>query len=118
MKRLVVCTLLCTLVVLSSSFAQSNDTRPVVKTGEVRGDSEVSFTFTLEGGRPAMISLVGDGSSDLDLIIHSPEGKEMISSMGPHDRELVQWTPWKTGTYRVVVKNYGRGLNRFTLTVH
>jgi hypothetical protein len=67
------------------------------------------------GGAPAVVSIAGDGDTDLDLFIYDASGRLVVYAIGPTDRETVSWTPPATGFYRVEVRNLGGVWNEFRL---
>jgi hypothetical protein len=66
-------------------------------------------------GEPAQILLVGDGDSNLNLVVLDELGNEICRRDGPSDREFCSWTPRWTGPYRIVVLNDGSVWSNFTL---
>lgn len=66
---------------------------------------------TFAGGRTAEVGIVGDGDTDLDLVVEDENGNVVCSGTGNRDREFCSWTPVWTGTFRIGVQNYGRVYN-------
>jgi hypothetical protein len=79
----------------------------------VGGRDSVYFDLPFYAGRPATVSISGDGSSDLDLYVYDENGNLIAYDEGNSDDALVRWNPRWTGQFRIVVKNVGRNWNRF-----
>src|SRR5262245_19088166 len=80
--------------------------------------SSVTYDDTFRGGQMAVVSIVGDGDTDLDLFVYGRFGNLMVQGIGLTDRETVRWFPSRTGTYRIVVRNLGGVWNRYVLTTN
>jgi hypothetical protein len=78
----------------------------------------VTLRGSFDGGRPARVSVAGDGDTDLDLYIYDSNGYLITSGTGWTDQETVAWTPRWTGEFRIVVRNLGPVWNRFLLTTN
>lgn len=99
-----------------AAMAQGGEERgPGVGVGTVAGYDSSTFHERYRGGELAVVILVGDGSTDLDLLVYDEAGDLVTSSANARDRESVSWTPPRTGWYRIVVRNYGAWSNRFTI---
>ena len=84
-----------------------------VKIVEARGS--VTYFETFRGGELAIVSLVGDGATDLDVFVYNEAGFLVAQGIGPTDIEVLRFTPNRTERYRIVVRNLGNTWNRFTL---
>lgn len=84
-----------------------------VKTVEARGS--VVYSETFRGGEIGVVSLVGDGSTDLDVFVYDEAGRLVAQGIGLTDVEVVTFTPARTARYRIEVRNLGNVRNRFTL---
>ena len=74
----------------------------------------VAYTITFEAGQPALIRVLGDGRSDLDLFVYDQGGHLIAKDDDYTDDCRVGWIPAWTGPFRVVVKNNGRA-NAYTM---
>jgi hypothetical protein len=84
----------------------------------VNAHQSLTLNGTFDGGRPARVSIIGDGDTDLDLYIYDENGYLITSGTGWTDRETVAWTPRWTGDFRIVIRNLGPVWNRFLLSTN
>ena len=84
----------------------------------VSGYSSHSFTVVFRGGRPARVSVTGDGGTDLDLYIYDENGNLITRDVYVTDRCAVRWTPRWTGRFRIVVKNRGYRSNLYRISTN
>lgn len=91
---------------------------PGVDTRRCEAYSSVTYYDTFRGGELAVVSIVGDGDTDLDLFVYDNAGNLIVRGIGLTDRETVRWTPPATGTYRIVVRNLGGVWNRYSLATN
>lgn len=76
--------------------------------GRVLANGESEFDITFEGGEPAMVMIVGDGDTDLDMFITDRYGNEICSGLSYSDRETCGWVVEGGDTeYTVRVTNLG-----------
>lgn len=80
--------------------------------------SSVTYHETFYGNELAVVSIVGDGDTDLDIFVYDPAGRLVARGIGTTDRETVSFMPPVTGTYRIVVRNLGNVWNRFSLATN
>lgn len=70
----------------------------------------------MEGRRPAMIMVVGDGDGDLDLFVYdSVSGGRIGQDTRSSSIGSVLWTPRYTGPFHVHVVNNGRFSERYVI---
>jgi hypothetical protein len=50
----------------------------------------VTYYETFRGGEEAVVSIVGDGATDLDVFVYDRFGNLVTSATGPTDRETVR----------------------------
>ena len=84
-----------------------------VKIGEARGS--VVYYEPFRGGELGIVSLVGDGSTDLDVFVYDEAGRLVAQGIGLTDIEVVRFVPARTSRFRIEVRNLGTTWNRFTL---
>lgn len=76
--------------------------------GRVLANGESSFNITFEGGEPAMVMIVGDGDTDLDMFVTDAYGNEICSGLSYTDRETCGWVvEGGDSQYTVRVTNLG-----------
>ncbi len=73
------------------------------------------FTVDFIGGEPASVYLIGDGDSDLDLLIVDETDTEICAGSRNADRELCRWMPRWTGSFTIYVKNQGGYYNDYQI---
>ncbi len=88
---------------------------PVHRHGSVEAYSADLYQFTFEGGEQAVVMVVGDGSTDLDLLVGDENGNLVCGDIGITDNCLVWWTPRSTGTFTIAVLNQGAEHNHYAL---
>ncbi|MBZ2189740.1 hypothetical protein K8B33_11575 [Alcanivorax sp. JB21] len=81
--------------------------------------SEVFYrNVYFEGGAPAEVLLIGDGDTDLDLIIYDEFGNVICASESMSDREYCAWQPRWTGAFTIEVSNFGSVWNAYILATN
>ncbi|MBM4073454.1 MAG: hypothetical protein FJ271_31700 [Planctomycetes bacterium] len=91
---------------------------PGIDTRRCEAYSSVTYHDTFRGGELAVVSIVGDGDTDLDVFVYDRFGNLIVQGIGLTDRETVRWVPRSTGTYRIVVRNLGGVWNRYSLATN
>src|SRR6478752_4165711 len=74
-----------------------------VKTVEARGS--VVYVESFRGGEVGVVSLVGDGSTDLDVFVYDDAGRLVAQGIGLTDIEVVTFVPAQTARFRIEVRN-------------
>jgi len=82
------------------------------------GTTDVYSGVRFRGNEHAIVTIAGDGDTDLDLHIYDENGNEICSSISYSDRERCSWTPRWTGPFRIEVSNLGSVWNAYTLTTN
>lgn len=81
----------------------------------VNANSTMIFNETFRGGEQAVVSIVGDGTTDLDLYIYDNNGRLVDRAIGLTDRETITFFPSFTSNYRIEVRNLGSVWNEFSI---
>ncbi|MCW5765431.1 MAG: hypothetical protein KIT68_05590 [Phycisphaeraceae bacterium] len=81
----------------------------------VRGGYTDIWTVSFEGGKLAQVGVIGDGDTDLDLVVYDEGGHLIGTDVDGTDRCLVQWTPRWTGKFKLHIRNMGRIPNCYRL---
>ena len=63
----------------------------------------------------AEFAVIGDGSSDVDILVYDAEGNHVVSDTNYTDLALVRWVPTKTQEYTIKVRNLGKADNTCTM---
>ncbi len=82
--------------------------------GTVKARTTDVLVVTFRGTEPAMVTITGDGDSDLDLIIRDESGNVVCASQNAGDHEVCRWNPRWTGPFRIEVKNSGSIYNHYS----
>ncbi len=83
--------------------------------GRVEAYSSRYINETFVGGRLAVVSIVGDGSTDVDVFVYDAAGRLVVRGIGLTDRERVSFYPPATGRYTIELRNLGSVWNRVLL---
>lgn len=89
-----------------------------VLTTTVKAHSTDVYKVQFRGGETAIVVVSGDGDTDLDLMVYNPSGDLVASDTDSTDDCVVSWTPSRTQTYTIKVKNYGSVYNRYRMAVN
>jgi hypothetical protein len=78
----------------------------------VKGNSEVVYKIVFKAEdsparKHAEFTIIGDGSTDVDIFVEDASGKRITSDEGYSDLGMVRWVPAKTQEYTIRVKNLG-----------
>lgn len=73
------------------------------------------FKFAFDAKRTFLLTIEGDGKSNLDVYVEDPFGVEVGRGTSQTDFESVSWTTPITGTYTIRVRNLGAVPNRYML---
>ncbi|HYH67992.1 MAG TPA: trypsin-like peptidase domain-containing protein [Urbifossiella sp.] len=87
----------------------------VIRRIAASGADAYQFQYTKDGGK-ARVSIRGDGDTDLEVAVVSPDGAVLTRTKCKEDRVDLTWTPAVDGLYRVTVRNTGKIWNRYCLT--
>ena len=104
-------------------MAEMEGTRGAVGGAQVLSDmvysnGEQMFFCDFYAHQVAMVALVGDGDSDLDLFIYD-QNMNLVTEDAGYDFDcLCTWTPAWTGRFYMKVVNRGNVYNRFTLATN
>lgn len=91
---------------------------PVRHRDSVRARHHDIYNVRFYGGEPAIVTVVGDGDTDLDLRIYDQNGNLICRDTDYTDRNYCRWQPLWTGNFRIKVTNLGRVYNRYTISTN
>ncbi len=86
--------------------------------GKVPARSSVYLHETFVGGQDAVIAIVGDGSTDVDIYVRDEHGNLVARGIGLTDRERVVFRPRWTGRFTIELRNLGNVWNRVALATN
>ena len=84
----------------------------------VGANSSDTYNKVFKGGELAVVSVMGDGDTDLDVYVYDSNGNLVASDVDATDDCVISWTPKWTGEFRIVIKNKGSVYNSYTLTTN
>lgn len=84
----------------------------------VAGGQREAYVVTFVGREPALVRVVGDGRSDLNLYIYDEHDNLIVSDSNPSDHGFALWTPTRTGRFRIKVRNVGSTRNAYWLVTN
>jgi hypothetical protein len=110
LKKIAALAIAAGLVAGAASTASARNTLTDVDAHDSR-----YFTQHATPGSLLVISVVGDGDTDLDLIVRNRYGNTICSRTGPTDRETCRINVNGDGPFRIEVRNLGSVYNAFRL---
>lgn len=73
------------------------------------------YNVTFRSGETAIVTVIGDGDTDLDLYVYDSNGNLIDSDNDYTDNCVCTWTPRWTGNFRIKIVNRGNVYNRYIL---
>ena len=74
-----------------------------------------TFYVTFRGYEDAAVLISGDGGTDLDLFVYDANGNLISADTDGSDDCVVRFMPYRTGTFRIEVRNLGCVYNRYAI---
>lgn len=84
----------------------------------VRAKATDVFPISFRGGEQAVVSVSGDGDTDLDLFVFDQKGNLIASATDGTDDCIVRFYPLNSGLFIIRVKNLGSVYNRYVLATN
>lgn len=81
----------------------------------VNGNGTDVYTVSFIAGQTAVVTVVGDGDTDLDLYVYDSNGNLIVKDDDYTDNCVVSWTPKWTGKFKIKVMNRGPVYNRYII---
>ena len=81
------------------------------------GDDDV-YNITFRGGEVAIVRVVGEGTTNLDLRVYDENDRLVGEDTGPTDRCSAIWKVSGNKKYRIRITNLGDGPNTYTLATN
>jgi hypothetical protein len=106
-----------TLTALAAAALTTNSFAAVSTTDRVQAFSTESYTWVAEENGEAIISIDGDGDTDLDLIVYDRHGNLIASDVSTDDVEQVIFNARAGQRYTIEVENLGNVYNEFAIEV-
>lgn len=73
------------------------------------------YNVSFRGGELAIVTVIGDGDTDLDLYVYDNNGNLIDSDTDYSDNCVCTWTPRWTGNFRIKIVNRGRVYNSYLI---
>jgi len=81
------------------------------------GDSK-TYVFVFRGDELALISVSGDGDTDLDCYLYDQNGREVDRDDDNTDQCRLSVRPRWTGVFRLIIRNRGSVYNDFEIVTN
>jgi hypothetical protein len=81
------------------------------------GATSMFYDIPFNGGERAVVSVVGDGTSALHVILYDADGHAAIGNQAG-DRQTVAMDVYRAGMFRLEMRNLGTQPNVFLLTTN
>jgi hypothetical protein len=78
-------------------------------------DFDLYYPIVFTGGERAMVEVIGDEDTDLDLYVYDSNGDLVAFDESESDHCIVSWTPERTEHYTIVIVNLGDVYNEYLL---
>ncbi len=93
---------------------------PLTTTGMAPAGLSVYYDIPFAAGQQAVINLVGKGTAIMHLIVYDSDGHTLIGSgvPGTFDHRTVTINVYRSGNFRVEVRNIGVQDDAFSLTTN
>lgn len=95
--------------------SQTRGAGGLVYGGEVSGGRAIQFQIEYEGGKPAVVYVDGDGTTDLDVFVYDAGGRVVCADTRAIDVGLCEWVVPRRAKYTVRIVNHGGTANNFAL---
>ena len=94
-----------------SAVAEAGDTTEDI----IYANSTETYTMYCRAGVESSVLVIGDGDTDLDLYIYDENGNLIDSDTDLTDVCLCEWTPRRSATFTIKIRNWGNVYNRCTI---
>ena len=85
------------------------------RSATIKAGGTHTYTLTFRGGEKAVMAVIGDGSTDLDVFVYDEDGDLVAFDDDDDDDCVVLWRPARTGKFIVKVVNRGDESNRYNI---
>jgi hypothetical protein len=87
------------------------------KTFNLKEKGEAAILLSCAAGKEVTATTKGEKETDVHLFIYAADKKEVGKDTSPGRKCEVKFTPKEDGTFKLLVRNLGPGLNKVTLEV-
>ncbi len=110
--------ILSSMIVAAVLITSIGTVEAAVRGGDrLRGNHYQDNDVTLYAGTTYRIELDGDGSTDLDMFVFDALGNRVASDVSSSDDAVIFLRVYKTGTFKIRVKNLGRRSNLYRIKI-
>ena len=74
-----------------------------------------TYPLTFRGGETALLAVIGNGDSDLDVSVYNEDGNCVAADNDDTDDCIVAWIPAQTGKFTLKVVDQGSMSNRYEI---
>lgn len=107
--------LLVAALSISTATAGNVNGKTLAQNNRVNANSTVQFTATFDDSEMAIVMIVGDGDTDLDLFVYDERGREVCRDNDYTDLAACAWEVRRTHTYTIEIRNLGDVYNIFSV---
>ena len=107
--------LLAAIEQVESQESKGRTTGPGTHYDRVDGRTNDWYRIPFTGGEPAIVTVIGNGRTDLDLRIYDQNGNLICKDVDYTDRNVCRWQPVWTGNFRIKITNLGRTASGYRL---
>lgn len=107
----------CFVAISSGAFAGAVG-GPKHARDTVSAKSTDTFVITFKAKEPAIISLKGDGSTDLDCFVFDNQDHLIVMDTDNTDVCFLHWRPAWTGKFRLLIRNNGDRDNEYSVATN
>lgn len=115
MKKLIQSALIISCCVLTGQAIAGAVGGPKQSRDTVSGHSSDTFIVTFQKNERALVTVSGDGSSDIDCKVFDSKGYLVAADLDNTDSCVLSWTPAWTGKFRIMIYNMGKNDNEYYL---
>jgi len=90
---------------------------PTSEVGTIAANDTISFDVPFLGGESAIVSVTGNGSTNLELYIYDADG-HVSTGVGIGDRKMASMNVYRAGFFRVEVRNLGPVANDLVISTN
>ncbi len=90
---------------------------PMTETLIVPARQSIYYDVTFVAGEQAVVTIAGNGASNLELFVYDADG-HIIVGAGAFDQKTARIDVYRTGSFRIEVRNFGPLDNTAVLTMN
>jgi hypothetical protein len=87
---------------------------PAYKVSTAPAHESVFYSVSFAAGAPGVVTVVGSGNTSLELYVYDADGHVVVGK-GSSDEKTAVVNVYRTGLFRIEVRNIGPSMNSFVL---